>query len=138
MEVNIILEKLKNAPQGFIENLDLKKSKRMGGGNTNYIPSVEEVANLIRSIPQGQTRTITDLRCELANIKKTDTACPAKVLKYWKWMANLPDEVKKTNILFDIPWWRVLKDRKLSRHMPGGVAHQKILLESEGVILNKK
>ena len=110
----------------------------MGGGNTNYIPSVDDVAGLIKSIPKGQTRTIQDLRGELAKMHNTDTACPAKVLKYWKWMANLPDELKLIYHKYDIPWWwGVLKDGKLSRHMPGGIAGQKKLLLSEGTLPDK-
>ncbi len=137
MEKNLILEKLNNAQPGITESLDEVKSKRMGGGNTNYIPSVDEVATLINAIPKGQTRTIQDLRSELAKLHNTDTACPAKVIKYWKWMANLSDELKVVYTKYDIPWWRVLKDGKLSRHMPGGVAAKKKLLQSEGVLLDK-
>lgn len=136
MENNLILKKLKSAPQGLTETLDDVKSKRMGGVTTNYIPSVDEVAKLINSIPKGQTRTIHELRFELAKVHNTDTACPAKVLKYWKWMANLPDELKVAYSHYDIPWWRVLKDGKLSRHMPGGLAYQKKLLNSEGVLID--
>jgi alkylated DNA nucleotide flippase Atl1 len=137
MVKNLILTKLNNSPLGFIERLDEIKSKRMGGVNTNYIPSVDDVANIINSIPKGQTRTIKDLRRELAKLHQTDTACPAKIIKYWKWMANLSDELKEVYIKYDIPWWRVLKDGKLSKHMPGGVAQQKKLLDSEGVLLIK-
>lgn len=137
MEKNLILEKLNNSPQGITEELDEIKSKRMGGGSTNYIPSVEDVAGVINSIPRGQTRTIKDLRAELARLHKTDLACPSKVLKYWKWMANLPDEIKEVYHKYDIPWWRVLKDGKLSRHMPGGIEQQKKLLRSEGAFMEK-
>lgn len=133
MDDNLILKKLKKSPQSITEALDDTKSKRMGGATTNYIPSVAEVAQLINSIPKGQTRTIYELRFELAQLHNTDTACPAKILKYWKWMANLSDEHKLTNKQFDIPWWRVLKDGKLSRHMPGGVNNQRKLLNNEGV-----
>lgn len=135
MEANSILKKLKNAPQSITEILNDVKSNRMGGATTNYIPSVTEVALLINSIPVGQTRTIKELRFELAKLHNTDTACPAKILKYWKWMANLPDDIKLTNNQFDIPWWRVLKDGKPSRHMPGGVEYQMKLLNNEGVFL---
>lgn len=135
MEDNLILRNLINAPLGVTEKLDSIKSKRMGGVATNYIPSVTEVASLIKSIPKGQTRTIKELRMEMAKLHKTDTACPAKILKYWKWMANLPDGLKVTNKQFDIPWWRVLKDGKLSRHMPGGVDYQRKILNSEGVVV---
>ncbi|MEO7768364.1 MAG: MGMT family protein [Ferruginibacter sp.] len=131
-----ILKKLNNGGEGIIEILDTLKRKRMGGAKTNYIPTIEEVATAIKSIPKGQTKTIKELRCNLAKAANTDTACPAKILKYWKWMANLSDELKLEYKQYNIPWWWVLKDGKLSRHMPGGIEHQKNLLSSEGVSIS--
>lgn len=135
MDDTSILKKLKEAPEGIVETLDDEKSTRMGGARTNYIPTVAEVASVIKSIPKGKTKTITQLRSELAKMKNTDTSCPAKLLKYWKWMANLSDSLKSEHKEYDIPWWRVLKDGKLSRHMPGGIENQKKLLSSEGVLI---
>lgn len=129
-----LLEELESAPQSSFHTLDEKKSKRMGGVSTLYIPSVHEVANAIKAIPKGETRTIEDLRAFLAKSSKADTACPAKTLKYWKWMANLPEELKVENSDYNIPWWRVLKSGKPSRHMPGGIENQKALLISENVL----
>jgi len=130
-----LLQNLKTAPGPSFLRLDEMKSKRMGGVLTLYIPSVDEVAEAIKAIPKGETRTIEDLRATLAKIGKADTACPAKTLKYWKWMANLPEELKLQNKHFDIPWWRVLKGGKPSRHMPGGIENQKILLQSENIFI---
>lgn len=135
MEDNSILKKLKSAPRGITETLGDVKSKRMGGAKTNYIPSADEVAALINSIPKGQTKTINELRSELAKAHRTDTACPAKILKYWKWMANLPDDLKLRDNQYNISWWRVLKDGKPSRHMPGGIDHQKKILSNEGILI---
>ena len=135
MDDAIILKKLRTErKEGIIESLDDEKSRRMGGARTNYIPTIAEVANIIKSIPKGQTRTITELRSEFAKMRDTDTSCPAKLLKYWKWMANLSDELKAQHKEYDIPWWRVLKDGKPSRHMPGGIENQKKLLSSEGIL----
>lgn len=131
-----ILEKLQNAPRkGVFEKLDRYKSKRMGGVKTNYIPTVEEVAKVIKAIPKGQTKTIVDLRTSLAKIGKAESACPAATLKYWKWMANLSEEFKRKYPEYNIPWWRVLKDGQPSRHMPGGTENQKLILKSEGFIV---
>lgn len=135
MNRDLVLQKLINAPKGITEELDFAKSRRMGGAGSNYIPSVDEVAEVIKAIPKAETRTIHELRNELAALHNTDTACPAKVLKYWKWMANLNDELRIVHKKYDIPWWRVLKDGKLSKHMPGGVDYQRKLLNNEGVIL---
>ncbi len=46
-----LLEKLSTASKSSFCILDEKKSKRMGGVATLYIPSVEEVAEVIRAIP---------------------------------------------------------------------------------------
>jgi len=127
-----ILKKLETAPGASFEVLDATKSKRLGGVKTLYIPSVADVAEVIRAIPEGETKTIEDLRSDLAQIAKADTACPAKTIKYWKWMANLSDEFLSKNSNYRIPWWRVLKDGRPSRHMPGGCENQILLLKAEG------
>jgi len=127
------LEKLETAPKAIFEVLDNKKSKRMGGVKTLYIPSVDDVAQAIKAIPKGETKTIEELRSHLAKIAKADTACPAKTIKYWKWMASLSQEALTKNSRYDIPWWRVLKDGKPSRHMPGGPDNQILILKAEGV-----
>ena len=127
------LEKLNTAPKSSFHTLDAPKSKRMGGVSTLYIPTVDEVADAIRAIPKGETRTIEELRAYLAKIGHADTACPAKTLKYWKWMANLPEDQKVEHSKYDIPWWRVLKGGKPNRHMPGGIENQKTILESENL-----
>ena len=132
------LQKLETAPKATFEKLDAVKSKRMGGVKTLYIPSVEEVAEAIKAIPKGETKTIDELRSELAKIGKADTACPAKTLKYWKWMASLEEELLEENLQYKIPWWRVLKDGKPSRHMPGGTANQVAILQSEGFYFKPK
>ncbi len=130
-----LLEKLATAPPASFVVLDPIKSKRMGGVKTLYIPSVAQVAQIIQAIPQGETRTIDELRAALARVGHAETACPAKTIKYWKWMASIPDELKIANPQYDIPWWRVLKDGKPSRHMPGGIENQKLLLKRENVRL---
>ena len=135
MDNHAILQKLQNAPGSKFCKLNAHESQRMGGAKTSYLPSVEEVAEFIRAIPKGETKTIVELRQIIAKQAKTETSCPATLLKYWKWMANLSDESKLKYKQYDVPWWRVLKDGKPSRHMPGGVENQKKILKSEGVIL---
>jgi 6-O-methylguanine DNA methyltransferase, DNA binding domain len=130
------LEKLKTAPQASFNVLDSIKSKRMGGVKTLYIPSVDEVAHAIKAIPKGETRTIEELRKGLAKMGNAETACPAKTIKYWKWMASLTEGMLRENPKYSIPWWRVLKDGKTSKHMPGGINNQLSILKKEGVIID--
>ncbi len=125
------LEKLQAAPQASFHVLDAAKAKRMNAA-TLFIPSPVEVAKAISEIPVGETRTILELRRELAASANADTACPAVTIKYWKWMAHAQVEGAGLDYA-DVPWWRVLKDGKPSRHMPGGVEAQVALLKAEGV-----
>ncbi len=98
---------------------------------TMCIPSPLEVADAIRRIPLGETRTIIELRRELARLGNAETGCPAATTKYWKWLAQVSEEYPDETT-FKIPWWRVLKNGKPSRHMPGGVERQIALLQAEG------
>ena len=126
------LEKLKLAPPASFHVLDPAKAKRMNA-KTLYIPGPADVARAINAIPTGQTRTIVALRQALATDGAAETACPAATLKYWKWMAQASEEPGGRTSPYAIPWWRVLKDGKPSRHMPGGVERQIALLKREGV-----
>lgn len=128
------LEKLKTAPAASFHVLDAVKAARMNA-KTLYIPAPEDVAKAIAAIPLGQTRTIVELRRELAIQGNAETACPAKTIKYWKWLAAASTELSGSNSAYVIPWWRVLKDGKPSRHMPGGIEGQIARLREEGVKL---
>lgn len=124
-----LLEKLQNAPASSFHVLDPKKAKRMNA-KTLFIPSPDDVAKAITAIPAGTSKTILELRADLAKMGNADTACPAKTIKYWKWLAQASE---LDDSPFSIPWWRVLKDGKPSRHMPGGVEHQIARLQAEGL-----
>jgi hypothetical protein len=126
------LEKLQQAPPRSFHELDPAKARRMNA-RSMVIPAPEDVARRIAAIPAGETRTISALRAELAALGGAETACPAATNKYWKWIAHAEGEVHGTGSIFDVPWWRVLKDGKLSRHMPGGIERQAALLRNEGV-----
>ena len=125
-----LLEKLLAAPAASFHVLDAAKAKRLNA-RTMFIPSPDDVANAIRAIPAGETRTVLELRRALAALGRAETACPGATNMYWKWMANL--EVFEER--WDIPWWRVLKDGRASRHMPGGASAQLERLRAEGVTL---
>lgn len=130
------LNKLNAAPPASFHVLDPAKAARMRA-STLYIPSVLDVAGVIQAIPKGETRTILALRQALAALGQADTACPAVTIKYWKWLAHAAFEIREPTSPYLVPWWRVLKDGKLSPHLPGGVDHQRDLLGHEGVHLRR-
>lgn len=134
MSQQSFVEKLQAAPAASFHVLDPAKAERMNA-KTLFIPAPEDVAKAITAIPRGETRTIVDLRRELAVVGNAETACPAKTIKYWKWLAFASDELQGEESLYVVPWWRVLKDGKPSRHMPGGVDRQLSFLQAEGVQL---
>ena len=106
-------EKLHQAPPSSFHVLDPDKARRLNA-KTLFIPGPEEVAQMIRAIPAGETRTIVELRRQLAEIGHADTACPAKTNMYWKWLAQASEELEGTGSIYEVPWWRVLKDGKPS------------------------
>ena len=116
----------------MVDVLDEAKAQRMKAA-TMYIPAPGEVAEMIAAIPPGETRTLRDLREELAAQGLAQTVCPASITKYWKWLAWASDEEGDGEPQFAVPWWRVLKDGKPSRQLPGGVERQVALLRAEGV-----
>ncbi|MES2935548.1 MAG: MGMT family protein [Pseudomonadota bacterium] len=132
MPQQTFLEKLQTAPAASFHVLDPVKAVRMSA-KTLFIPAPEDVAKAIAAIPAGQTKTIVELRQALAILGNAETACPAKTIKYWKWLASAGEEVGGQQLPYAAPWWRVLKDGKPSRHMPGGIERQIALLQAEGV-----
>jgi len=134
MHYESAIEKLNAAAPASFHVLDDAKSKRMKA-QTMYIPSPADVANAIRAIPHGSTRTIAEIRKALAVRANADTTCPAAINKFWKLLAFVSEPMAYSNAYPAIPWWRVLKGGKPSRHMPGGVEEQIVRLRAEGVVL---
>jgi len=129
-----MIEKLLGAPGASFHVLDEKKARRMKG-RTMYIPSVGDVAGVIRSVGYGMTLDYSELRSRLAVVGKADIACPSRTTKYWKLLAFAHDEIASSGrddleeLL--VPWWRVLKNRKPCAQMPGGAEKHAQLLEVE-------
>ncbi len=126
------LTKLQNAPAGSFHVLEGAKAAKLRA-HTMYVPSPHDIAEAIQAIPAGQTRTLRDIRRDIAIAHNADTTCPSRTTLYWKWLAQATIELGDTPSPYAIPWWRVLKDGKLSPQMPGGIANQRALLRREGV-----
>ena len=126
------LQKVMTAPAGAVHQLYGAKAAKMRA-QTMYIPSPLDIAMAIQAIPVGQTRTLHDIRQTISTLHGVDTTCPAKTVVYWKWLAAATVELDGTPSPYAIPWWRILKDGKPSRHMPGGIANQLALIQAEAV-----
>ena len=92
-------------------------------GRTMLVPSASQIAEAIRGIEIGQSRTIQELRNQLARESDAEITCPMAATKYWRIVAEL-----------DLaPWWRVTVDGKPSSRMPGGAEAHRERLRDEGV-----
>ncbi len=119
-----ILERLQAAPASSFHVLGAEKAKRMKAA-TMFIPSPDDVAKIISAIPKGKTKTMLEIRQVLSALHQAETTCPFITTRYWKWLARATEEFPQD---YQIPWWRVLKDRKPNEP-------QKSLLEAEGIII---
>ncbi|MCE2852538.1 MAG: MGMT family protein [Roseiflexaceae bacterium] len=132
MPVPSFLSKLQNAPAGSFHVLEGAKAARLRA-HTMYVPSPLDIAHAIQLIPYGQTRLLRDIRHDIAVAHGADITCPSRTTLYWKWLAAATAELNGADSPYAIPWWRVLKDGKLSPQLPGGIANQRALLRREGV-----
>ena len=110
-----------------------RMAKKFGQG-TQLIPTPLQVDALIREIPKGQYRTVSDLRQELARRNGATTTCPLCFGIFWRLSAEAAEEDAAEGSAEITPYWRVLKDDlKCNPKLPGGAdAHRARLLE-EGV-----
>ena len=130
-------ELLMQAPASSFHVLGPEKAIRLKG-KTMVIPSPLDVVRAINEIPTGETRTTADLRRRLAKDANAETACPAAINKYWKWIAAASEAGDSVCSDYEAPWWRVLKDGKLNSQLPGGEEGQAARLRKEGVILGDR
>ncbi len=109
-----------------------KMQSRLGTG-TMVVPSPVEVDEIMRQVPRGKLITINDIRARLAQQHGTDTACPMTTGIFAWIAAHAAEEAAAEGADEITPYWRTLKaGGELNPKYPGGVEHQKRLLESEG------
>lgn len=102
-------------------------------GNTMVVPSPLEVDKIMKKVPGGKLITINEIRQALAKKFKADIGCPLTSGIFVWIAANAAEEQKEKGSVKYTPWWRTLKSGgQLNEKYPGGVEHQKILLETEG------
>ncbi len=115
-----------------IQEVTEKMSQRWGTG-TFVIPAPLEVDAIMRQVPKGKLITINEIRNKLAERHGTNFACPLTT-GIFAWVAAHAAEEAAAEGETDVtPYWRTLKSGgELNPKYPGGIEHQKALLESEG------
>lgn len=113
------------AKTGLPSAFDCKKS-----GKRISIPSAGEVEDVIRGIAYGKVMTTSEVAAELTKKHGSDMCCPLTTGIFAWLLAHYANEAKDDSI----PWWRVVKAKKvLNPKYPGAPDLQKGLLESEGI-----
>ncbi len=105
-------------------------------GSLLYISTPRELAEKIRDIPEGQTRSIPELRAELAADHGADATCPVTTAMYMRVLLEMvldergegtpPEEV--------VPVWRVLESTSpVTRRVDGGADFIAHVRAAEGI-----
>ncbi|MDO8513050.1 MAG: MGMT family protein [bacterium] len=134
------MQKKKDWVAKLNDNKDLPKIKNLEpeaairwDGESMIIPSPMDVNNIMKLVPEGKLITINEIRHSLAKKFKTEICCPL-TSGIFAWISAYAAEQEKGEGKADYtPWRRTLKSGgQLNEKYPGGIDHQKILLESEG------
>ena len=116
----------------MVDALDPAKAARLKA-RTMLMPSPAQVRDAIATIPQGQSKTMRELRKELAAASGAEMTCPVAARTCWRIVAEAAEEDRADGITPVTPWWRVTKDCKPFSRLPGGEASHRARLSAEGV-----
>ena len=137
----------KSAREKLLDDKDLPKvfdtrnekvSKRWGEGLC-VIPRPRDVDALMKQVPKGKLTTINELRAAVARQHNADMGCPITTGIFAWIAAHAAAEAQADGRKRVTPYWRTLKKGgEVNPKYPGGVAAQRILLETEGHKVVKK
>lgn len=128
------MEPFADSPKGEVCVLDDAKAARFKA-RTMLMPSLAEVREAIFAIPSGATKSLLELRQDLAASAGADVTCPFLARKHWQSVAAYSERVRAEQGAPDAPWWRVVKDGRAYDKLPGGAERQRELLFADGVEL---
>lgn len=123
-------DKKKTAPASARSRLAVKKepkvvelAKAFGGmseGQMMYVATPQIVADYVRTIPAGQTRSMPELRAELAAANDCDGTCPLSTAIFLRVVAEaaLEDLEEGKSPADVIPFWRAVEpDSKVASRL---------------------
>lgn len=125
-------EKMENPSLPKLVEVPARMQKRFGTG-TMLIPHPQEVAALIRAVPEGGLVTPSAMRSALAEKHGAQLTCPLTTGIFVWIAAHAAEESAQAGEASITPYWRVVKDDgSLNPKFPGGVARQAARLREEG------
>lgn len=115
-----------------VEPMDERMVRRLGPG-TLLVPAPFEIDEVMRSVGSGETITTDEIRARLAAKHGATTACPLVTGISVRIAACAAEEREREGKGPVTPYWRTLKTGgELNDKLPGGIEHQKLMLELEG------
>ena len=118
--------------------MDERMARRLGPG-TLLVPAPLEVEEIMQSVGEGETITTDQIRARLAAKHNATTACPLVTGISIRIAAFASDEREREGKGPLTPFWRALKTGgELNEKLPGGIEHQKAMLELEGHRIEKR
>lgn len=121
-----------------VEKITPKMSQRWGQG-TIVIPAPIEVNEIMGQVPPGKLITINEIRRYLARKHGATIGCPLTTGIFARIAANAAEQERAAGQTEITPYWRTLKSGgELNEKYPGGIEHQKRLLEEEGQVVIRK
>ena len=77
-----------------------KKFADMKAGDRMYISSPEEIKSFIINIPRGTSKSLKEMRLDIANIKGADNTCPVTTGIFLRMV--IEDNIE------NFPYWRII------------------------------
>ncbi|MEM7508597.1 MAG: hypothetical protein AAF415_17840 [Pseudomonadota bacterium] len=90
-------------------------------GQMLFVATPQIVADYIAKIPRGETRTIPQMRGELARRRKCDATCPVSTAIFIRLVAEAAiEEIEEGTPQAEVtPFWRLIAgDYKIARRLP--------------------
>lgn len=93
----------------------------IAAGSVLYVATPEIVADYIAKVPTGETRSVEQLRRDLAKRNRADAACPVSTAIFLRMVAEtaltqLAEGAKRDAV---VPFWRVItSDTKIAKRLP--------------------
>lgn len=103
-------EKLDNASRAHVTEAP---ERWVGGiaGKKMLIPSAWELDAIVRNIPKGQTRPMSEIRAEMATKHQADITCPMTSGIFLRMLAEYAEEQRSSGVQNVTPYWRVVDDK---------------------------
>lgn len=95
----------------------------IAAGSVLYVATPEIIAKYVRSIPAGETRSVEQLRRDLARRNRADATCPVSTAIFLRSVAEIALKQLAEGTLRDsvVPFWRVITaDTKIAKRLPVG------------------